>query len=69
VLIAAVVTGCLVHWFIGLPILIALLFGSIISATDPISVLAIFRRRRLFCLKLRLELQDLAAARRRLTAL
>ncbi len=43
VLIAAVVTGCLVHWFIGLPILIALLFGSIISATDPISVLAIFR--------------------------
>jgi monovalent cation:H+ antiporter, CPA1 family len=43
VLIAAVVTGCLVHWFIGLPVLIALLFGSIISATDPISVLAIFR--------------------------
>jgi CPA1 family monovalent cation:H+ antiporter len=42
VLIAAVVTGRLVHWFIGLPVLIALLFGSIISATDPISVLAIF---------------------------
>ena len=42
VLIAALVTGYLVHWLIGLPMLIALLFGSIISATDPISVLAIF---------------------------
>ena len=43
VLIAALVTGCLVHWLIGLPVLISLLFGSIVSATDPISVLAIFK--------------------------
>ncbi len=43
VLLAALVTGYLVHWLIGLPVLIALLFGSIISATDPISVLAIFK--------------------------
>ena len=43
VLVAALVTGYLVHWLIGLPVLIAFLFGSIISATDPISVLAIFR--------------------------
>lgn len=43
VLLATVVTGYLVHWVIGLPILIALLFGAIISATDPISVLAIFK--------------------------
>lgn len=43
VLLAAAVTGSLVHWTIGLPILTALLFGAIISATDPISVLAIFR--------------------------
>src|SRR6266849_1013045 len=43
VLLAALVTGYLVHWLIGLPILIGLLFGSIISATDPISVLAIFK--------------------------
>src|SRR6516225_622654 len=43
VLFAAVVTGCLVHWTIGLPMQIALLFGAIISATDPISVLAIFK--------------------------
>ena len=43
VLMAAVVTGYLVHWATGLPVLMALLFGSIISATDPISVLAIFK--------------------------
>jgi monovalent cation:H+ antiporter, CPA1 family len=43
VLLATLVTGYLVHWAIGLPILIALLFGAIISATDPISVLAIFK--------------------------
>ena len=42
-LIAAIVTGYLVHWWIGLPLFAALLFGCIISATDPISVLAIFR--------------------------
>jgi CPA1 family monovalent cation:H+ antiporter len=43
VLIAASATGYLVHLLIGLPVLMALLFGSIISATDPISVLAIFK--------------------------
>ncbi len=43
VLLAALLTGYVVHWLIGLPVLVALLFGSIISATDPISVLAIFR--------------------------
>jgi CPA1 family monovalent cation:H+ antiporter len=43
VLVAAVVTGYLVHWATGLPVLMALLFGSIVSATDPISVLAIFK--------------------------
>ncbi len=42
VLLAALVTGYFVHCLIGLPVLVALLFGSIISATDPISVLAIF---------------------------
>ena len=41
----ALVTGYLVHFLIGLPVLIALLFGCIISATDPISVLAIFKDR------------------------
>jgi monovalent cation:H+ antiporter, CPA1 family len=43
VLLTALVTGQLVHWLIGLPLLIAMLFGSIISATDPISVIAIFK--------------------------
>jgi CPA1 family monovalent cation:H+ antiporter len=43
VLLAALVTGYLVHWTTGLPAEIALLFGAIISATDPISVLAIFK--------------------------
>ena len=43
VLVAALLTGYVVHWLIGLPVLVALLFGSIISATDPISVLAIFK--------------------------
>ena len=43
VLLSAFVTGYLVHWAIGLPVLVALLFGAIISATDPISVLAIFK--------------------------
>jgi CPA1 family monovalent cation:H+ antiporter len=43
VLLAAFASGYIVHWLIGLPVLVALLFGSIISATDPISVLAIFR--------------------------
>ncbi len=43
VLLAALVTGYLVHWAVGVPLLVALIFGAIVSATDPISVLAIFR--------------------------
>lgn len=43
VVLAAAVTGLLVHWSDGLSLSTALLFGAIISATDPISVLAIFR--------------------------
>ena len=47
VLMATLVTGYLVQWTIALPLLFALLFGSIISATDPISVLAIFKTLRI----------------------
>ncbi len=47
VLVSTLATGYLVHWAIGLPILIALLFGAIISATDPISVLAVFKNLRM----------------------
>jgi CPA1 family monovalent cation:H+ antiporter len=43
VLAASVITGLAVHWVIGFPILVGLVFGAIISATDPISVLALFR--------------------------
>jgi CPA1 family monovalent cation:H+ antiporter len=43
VLLTTLVTGYLVHWAIDVPILIALMFGAIIAATDPISVLAIFK--------------------------
>jgi CPA1 family monovalent cation:H+ antiporter len=43
VVVAAFVAGFVVHWLVGLPVVIALVFGSIISATDPISVLAIFK--------------------------
>ncbi len=43
VLAATVITGYALHWEIGLPLATALLFGAIISATDPISVLAIFK--------------------------
>jgi CPA1 family monovalent cation:H+ antiporter len=43
VLAAMVGTGLAVHWVLGFPILVGLVFGAIISATDPISVLALFR--------------------------
>lgn len=43
VLVAALTTGYLVHWILALPLWTALIFGAIIAATDPISVLAIFR--------------------------
>ncbi len=43
VLVATLITGYAVHWFEGIPILAALVFGAIISATDPVSVLAIFK--------------------------
>ena len=42
-LLATMATGFLLHWVAGMPISIALLFGALISATDPISVLAIFK--------------------------
>ncbi len=43
VLIAAMITGYALHWVIGVPVLSALLFGALISATDPISVIALFK--------------------------
>ncbi len=43
VLAATLFAGFALHWTLGIPILIALVFGAIVAATDPISVLAIFK--------------------------
>ena len=43
-MISTMVVGYGMHFFLGLPILVALLFGAMISPTDPISVLALFKR-------------------------
>ena len=44
VLLAMVVGGALVHWTLGFPWAVALLFGATIAATDPVAVLATFRQ-------------------------
>src|SRR5215203_3280195 len=44
VLLAMVVGGAIVHWGVGLPWTVALLFGAMIAATDPVAVLATFRQ-------------------------
>lgn len=46
VLISAVVVAAIVHYLTGLEFKLALLFGAMISATDPISVLALFKKMR-----------------------
>lgn len=43
VLAATLISGFTLHWALGIPVLIALVFGAIVAATDPISVLAIFK--------------------------
>ncbi len=43
VLVATFITGGIVFWLAGIPFMIALLFGALISATDPVAVTAIFR--------------------------
>lgn len=42
-LISVGIVGAVVHYGLGLPPATALLFGAIICATDPVSVLALFR--------------------------
>jgi CPA1 family monovalent cation:H+ antiporter len=44
VLLTAAIVGALVHWGVGFDWSTALLFGAIVAATDPIAVLAIFKR-------------------------
>jgi len=37
------IVGFALHWVLGIPVLVALVFGAIVAATDPISVLSIFK--------------------------
>jgi CPA1 family monovalent cation:H+ antiporter len=43
VLMATLITGLAAHWVLDLPALVGLVFGAITAATDPISVLSIFK--------------------------
>ena len=43
VLIATLVTGFVIYYAVGMSLIVALVFGSMLSATDPISVLSIFK--------------------------
>jgi len=42
--LSVLITGSIVHWIAGLKWGPAMLFGAIISPTDPVSVLALFKR-------------------------
>jgi Na+:H+ antiporter len=44
VILTTVMVGLLVSWGTGLAIPIALVFGALVSATDPVAVVALFRR-------------------------
>lgn len=43
VLAATLISGFAIHWVFGIPVMIALVFGSIISATDPVAVISVFK--------------------------
>lgn len=43
VLLTTVLVGAIVSWGVGLPFASALVFGALISATDPVAVVALFR--------------------------
>ncbi len=42
--LSALIVGLLAAWLLHLPLLVALVFGALIAPTDPISVMAIFKR-------------------------
>jgi CPA1 family monovalent cation:H+ antiporter len=44
VLLTVLVVGLIVSWGTGLPLPLALVFGTLVSATDPVSVVALFRK-------------------------
>jgi CPA1 family monovalent cation:H+ antiporter len=47
VILSTLLVGALLHRAIGVPLAAAALFGALISATDPVAVLALFRELRL----------------------
>lgn len=47
VVITAVVTGLAAHYILGLPILLALLLGTVLAPTDPATLVPIFRQIRI----------------------
>ncbi len=42
-LLSTFVTGFILHWSVGIQLGVAILFGALISATDPVAVVALFR--------------------------
>jgi monovalent cation:H+ antiporter, CPA1 family len=42
-LVSAVLVGITLHWALGVALAAAFLFGALISATDPVAVVAVFR--------------------------
>ncbi|GAC1536222.1 MAG: Na+/H+ antiporter [Herpetosiphon sp.] len=44
VILTALLVGAFIHWTLNLPWMTGLLFGAIVSATDPIAVIAIVKR-------------------------
>ena len=44
VVLTMLLVGFIVSWGVGMPIGLALVFGALIAATDPVSVVAIFRK-------------------------
>jgi len=43
VVLSVIVTGYLIHYLLNIPLMLALLFGAMITPTDPVSVLATFK--------------------------
>src|SRR5260370_23108630 len=44
VIITAVITGIVAHYILGIPLIVALLLGATLAATDPATLMPIFRQ-------------------------
>jgi cell volume regulation protein A len=47
VVITAVITGLAAHYILGLPLIVALLLGTVVASTDPATLIPIFRQIRI----------------------